>query len=179
MIATVHCLIVALSQAADDFDPEEGEFNLFLTCILLIGIAALCVLILVGIVIGLIAFAALTGIGVASITANAIVTGLICKSPKVGLNALTLQFGAAIGLFFGIAGCVATRWLLGYAPFDFVSLFVTGILFAALGASIAWISFSLVLACFRQIRSSIVTAGNPNAQIVHLEDKSHVHHHHV
>lgn len=144
-------------QAADDIDPEAGEFNLFLFCFLIAGVAALCILIVIGIIAGLLAFAAFTGIGVGSIAANAILAGLISKSPKVGLSAFILHFGAMLGLISGMALCFATRWLLSYTPFDFISLISCGILGAILGSFLAWISFSLLEACFRQIKHRIDT----------------------
>ncbi len=174
MIATLHSFLVLLMEAADDIDPEAGEFNLFLFCFLVAGLAALCILILIGIILGLFAFAAITGIGVASITANAVLSGLICRSPRIGLTVLTLQFGAVIGLIFGMASSVATRWLLSFPPFDLTSMVACGLLGAVLGAFIAWISLSLVVTCFKQVKICLNSARLPKDGLNRENEVTHL-----
>lgn len=152
MIARCLSVLPFLLQAADEIDPEAGEFNLFLFCLLVIALTAFCLLIAIGIVAGLLVAAAIAGVGFLGITSNAIISGLACKSPKVGLTVLTLQFGGLVGLVVGTAFCVATRWVLNSDPFDLVALLVCGALGIALGASMAWLSLSLIVSVFRKIR---------------------------
>lgn len=158
MIAFFHFNILPILQAAEEFDGADDDFSPFLFGMLIIGIVALvvlCFLVVVGIIIGLLTFAALTGIGVAGITANAIASGLLTKSPKVGFTVLVLQFGAAVGLVFGLTACLAVRWLLGYPPFDLLSIAASGVSASAIGAAMAWMSYRIVMTCVARIKEHL------------------------
>lgn len=164
MIALFHFYILPILQAAEEFDGGDDGFSPLLLGMLIAGIVALvalCFLVVVGIIIGLLAFAALTGIGVAGITANAVASGLITKSPNVGFTVLVLQFGAAVGLVFGLTACLAVRWLLGYAPFDLLAVAASGISASAIGAVMAWISYRIVMACVARIKEHLRPAKPP------------------
>ena len=158
MIALFHFHILPVLQAAEEIDGGVDDFSPLLFCMLIIGIVALvvlCFLVVVGIIIGLLTFAALAGIGVAGITANAVVSGLLTKSPTVGITVLVLQFGAAVGLVFGLTACLAVRWLLGYAPFDLVSIAASGLGASAIGIAMAWIGYRIIMTCAARIREHL------------------------
>lgn len=147
-------LLPLLLQVSAEIDPEAGEFNLFLFCFVIVALAAFCLLIAIGILVGLVAAIAMAGAGLLGIVANAIISGLACKSPRVGVTVLTFQFGGLIGLGAGLASCIAARWLLRYDPMDPVTLLLCGALGAVFGTGTAWISLGLFVAVFRQIKES-------------------------
>lgn len=163
MIARLLSLSMPLLQVADEMDPEAGEFNVFLFCFLVVGLVTLCVLTVIGIIVGLVAAAAIAGVGMMGITANAIIVGLTCKSTRAGLTTLVLQFGAALGLMTGAATCLAIRWLQGSPPFELVSILVCGASGAVLGTGFTWISFKLITRIFEFLRERFL-AGRQGTQ---------------
>jgi MFS family permease len=164
IIALFHQFILPIVQAADEYDVEAGEGNPFLFFLLIIALVAFCLLVAAGIIVGLLALAALTGIGVAGIAANAVISGLLAKSTRVGFTVLILQFGGAIGLVFGIAACLAVRWLLGYAPFEMVSVVSSGLFSAALGAGLSWVVYRILLTCSVLIKERFFPSRAPGDQ---------------
>jgi len=158
MIALFHFHILPILQGVEEIGPGDDDFSALMFCMLIIGIVALvalCFLVVVGVIVGLFTFAALTGIGLAGITANAVVSGLLTKSPKVGFTVLVLQFGAAVGLVFGLTASLAVRWLLGYVPFDILSIAASGLCASAIGMAMAWIGYRIIIACAARIREHL------------------------
>lgn len=169
MFARWFSLLPILLRAGEEIDPEAGEFNVFLFCLLLVALTAFCLLVVMGIVVGLLVAAAMAGAGFLGIMANAILSGLASRSPKVGVTVLILQFGGLIGFIVGTASCVIVRWMLGTDPVDLVALLICGTFGILLGGGMAWISFNLiVIACSRtkaycdsRLRQSRTSAAAP------------------
>lgn len=152
MLARWFFLLPILLQAGEEMDPEAGEFNVFLFCLLIVALTAFCLLVAIGIVVGLLVAAAMVGAGFLGIFANALISGLVCKSPRVGVTVLTLQFGGLIGLTVGTASCLAARCLLTDNPVDLVPLLICGAFGMILGAGMAWVSLRLIVAAFTRIK---------------------------
>lgn len=125
-----------LTQAAQNTDPEAGEFNLFLFALLVIACVALFVLAVVGVLVGL----ALTAVAVVALFSGAAISSILLgfsqRSAKAGFTALLIQLAAAGGAMLGAASGALWSHFAGLPLLNFTytgSLLIGGAAGGALG----------------------------------------------
>ncbi len=75
----------------DDYAPGLGIFALFMIIIMLLLIG-------VGVVLAVAGFVILACLAVAGVLTTSMVTGLVAKNPKAGVQALFIQLGGLVGI---------------------------------------------------------------------------------
>jgi len=153
MIRLLTVLHALAAQAPGEIDPEMGEFNVFLFCLLVIGLVAMAVLVVIGIVIGVIM--AITGgaVVVSGAALSSTIAAAVRRSPQAGLLWFVVQLSIAGGALSGFAvGAIYSHWH-ELSVWNWQHSGLAALIGACTSAAIGWISVKLWLHVWNQLHT--------------------------
>ena len=152
MIRFLTALATLAAQAPDELDHELGEFNLFLFCFLVIGLVALAVLCVIGIIVGV--FVVVTG-GAAVVSGAALsssIAAALRRNPQTGLMWFVIQLSIAGGTVSGFAVGAVYSYFHKMAVWNWQHTGLAALMGACTSAAIGWISVQLWLHVWNQLQ---------------------------
>lgn len=152
MIRFLTALATLAAQAPGELDHELGEFNLFLFCFLVIGLVALAVLCVIGIIVGI--FVVVTG-GAAVVSGAALsssIAAAVRRNPQTGLMWFVIQLSLAGGTVSGFAVGAVYSYFHKMAVWNWQHTGLAALMGAGTSAAIGWISVKLWLLVWNQLQ---------------------------
>lgn len=140
------------AQAPGELDPEAGEFNLFLFMFLVIGIVALFVLALVGLIVGIVVattggFLVLSGAAFSSSLA-----AVLRKSPTVGFTLFVVQMAAVAGAILGGVTAALYDYYRSSLELNWNHIGLGCLAGGGASAALGWLSVRLWLGIWQQLQ---------------------------
>ncbi len=143
MIAALSSFPALLAQTAPPVEADLDGPNLFLFGLMVVALVALCVLAVVGALLGLAVAAAGGAAVVSGAAASSALTAAVRKSPAVGVTLFVLQLSAAAGAALGVVAASVVTRLLGHGWFTWPGAGIGLVAGALTAAGLSWLSLVL------------------------------------
>lgn len=141
------------AQAPGEFDPEAGEFNLFLFCFLVIGLVTIAVLVVIGIVVGIIVAVTGGAVVVSGAALSSSIAAAVHRSPQMGLVWFVIQLSIAGGALSGFAVGAIYSYLHELPVWNWQHSGLAVLIGACTSVAIGWISVKLWLHVWNQLHT--------------------------